>query len=105
MSGASISADRSDVLETSFDHAEVTVGTSAVEAKVGGSRMTARQLVGIYNNSNVTVYWGKSSVTTSGSTKGFPIFKDQTIYIPVGDIAVYLIAGSSDNSVLVQEFA
>lgn len=105
MSGISDVADRSDVVESSFVAAEVSVGTSQVEAKASGSRLATRQVLGIYNNSSNTVYYGPTGVTTSGSTKGFPIFKDQIVYLPIGDMAVYLIAGSSSNSVLVQEIA
>lgn len=101
MNGISESSDRSDTLET-FDSGTLSVGTSAVEAKVGGSRFAKRQALVIYNLSNDIIYRGKSNVTT---TTGIPIFKDQVVTLPAGDVAVYLIAGSASNTVVIEEWA
>jgi hypothetical protein len=84
----------------------VTVGTTQVEAKVGASRLQDRQGVWIYNDSANTIYVGPSGVTTSGSTKGFPLFKNQSAFVELPDfVGVFLIAGSAGNSVIVQEIA
>lgn len=99
------SSDRSDVVENGFLAAELSVGTTQTEVKVGASRVSARQVVGIYNNSSSTIFYGPTGVTTSGANKGFPIFKDEKIYLPIGDTALYLIAGSASNSVLIQEIS
>lgn len=97
--------DRADTNETGYVSAILSVGTSQVEIKAGGSRLTGRQLVVVYNDSSNTVYFGPSGVTTSGSTKGVPVAKGQMVSVPIGNQAIYLIAGSSSNDVIVQEFA
>lgn len=78
----------------------VTVGTSAVEAKVDVTRNPDRQLLIIYNASNNPMYYGPSGVTTSN---GIPLLKGQEVAIPIKDLAVYLIAGSAGNTAIVQE--
>lgn len=105
---ASDNLDRAEVVDsinlgTSLQGA-VTVGTSAVEAKVGASKLENRKSLTVYNNSNSTIYWGYTSgVTTSTGT---PIFKSQFYDWDIGDQqAVYLIAGSASNNVRVTEGA
>lgn len=91
-----------DILNYSGVNGALTVGTSALEAKVGTTRLENRKLLIIYNNSNSTIFWSFSpSVTTSS---GLPIFKQQTVYLSVGDqLPVYLIAATTGNSVLIAE--
>lgn len=103
--GVTVNPDFADVLEDGYVSAVITVGTSQVEAKVGASRQSGRELLYIENQSNVTIYYGPSGVTTSGSTKGSTLLKDQFVFLPIGNQAVYLIAGSAGNSILVQEMA
>ena len=82
--------------------ASLVVGTSPVEAKVGALKLAGRKFLGIHNSSNTTVYWGWTNSVTSSS--GFPIFKDQTLFLDIGDIqTVYLIAASAGNTVRVSE--
>lgn len=103
MSSFSVSPDRADVFEQDPIQGVVTVGTSAVEAKVGGSPMTDRQMVVIYNKSNKSIYMGSSAVTTSN---GVIISKGQTLSVMAGpDSNVYLIAATAGNDVVVQEWA
>jgi hypothetical protein len=98
------SSQFSDVDNSSFIHAVVSVGTSAVEMKVNGTRLSGRQELRIYNDSNVTIYLGSPSVTTSGATKGEPLVKGQWISYNAGqDVAVYAIAGTTSNNVIVFE--
>jgi len=55
-----------DTVRGSGSYGALTVGTSAVELKVGGSPLTNRKLVIFQNLSNKTIYWGfNSSVTTT----------------------------------------
>lgn len=99
-----LSADRSDVNDTSGISGTLTVGTSAVEVKVGGSRLVGRQSVRLYNDSSNAIYWSFSaSVTTSGSTKGEQIAKGQSAEWDVGDFPIYVIAASAGNIVIVHE--
>jgi hypothetical protein len=84
--------------------ASITVGTSQIEAKVGGSRQDGRQMLRVYNGSNSIIYFGPTGVTTS---TGEPIEKKQWVNIPASDAcAVFLIAGSAGNTgVIVSEWA
>jgi hypothetical protein len=82
----------------------LSVGTSAVEAKVGGSALANRKLLTIFNNSNSTIYFGRTSgVTTSNGTA---IFKQQMITMQFDSTAaIYLIAGTAGNDVRITESA
>lgn len=87
----------------SYVQATVSVGTSQVEAKVGSNRLEGRQLLRLFNNSNSTIYFGPTGVTTSN---GEPLFKNQSMTIPLSDAAaLYMIAGSASNNVIVSEYA
>jgi len=84
----------------------LTVGTTAVEVKVGGSPLTTRKLVTVYNNSNSTIYWGYTSGVTT--TTGTPIFKNQTGRWDISaetNAKIYLIAGSAGNNTRITESA
>lgn len=97
------SSEYSDVLTDAYIAGVISVSTTQVEAKAGGSRLTNRECLRIYNNSNTTIYFGPTGVTAS---TGEPIFKNQWVNIPIGDIAVFLITASGTASdVRIQEFA
>jgi len=86
-----------------FSQGLVTVGTTEVEAKVGGTRRDGRQMLRVYNKSNNIVYFGPTGVTT---TTGEPIEKKQWVNIPASDsLALFLIAGSASNDVIVSEWS
>lgn len=88
---------------SSYEQAVITVGTSQIEAKVNASRKDGRQMLRIYNGSNAVVYFGPTGVTTS---TGEPIEKKQWVNIPASDaLALFLIAGSAGNSVIVSEWS
>lgn len=84
--------------------AALTVGTSAVELKVGGSALTNRVNATCYNNSLVPIYWGYTSgVTTSTGT---PIAPGQPWSWDCGpSTTIYLIAGTSSNNTRITEAA
>jgi hypothetical protein len=90
------------VLNSNGVEGALTVGTSAIELKVGSTPLEFRQSATLYNNSNSIIYWGyTSSVTTSTGT---PIEKKQFVEWEVGDSrAIYLIAGSAGNNVRITE--
>lgn len=102
MSGIQESSDRSDVVESAYVSGTLSVTTSAIEAKVGANRLTGRQILSIYNAGPGTIYVGPSGVTSS---TGRPIFRDQSIDMPAGNVAVFLIAGTGTQSVIVQELS
>ena len=102
--GINESPDRSDVVEGSIVHGVLSVGTSAVEIKVGGSRVASRQIVTIYNESNNRkMFWGGSGVTNSGSARGFPIEPEQFVSLPVGDLAIYIVGEVGSLTAIVAE--
>jgi len=95
-----------DTRNADYKSIVVSVSTTEIEAKVGGSRLFDRQGVWLYNDSSNTVYIGPTGVTASGSTKGFPLAKSQSAFIEAPDsVAVFLIASSGSHSVIVQEIA
>lgn len=103
MSGLNLSSEYSDVVNDSYISGSVSVTSTEIEAKVGGSRLAGREILTIYNSSTSVIYHGPTGVTTS---TGVRIEKGQTIDIPVGDnIGVFLIAASGTNSVIVQEWS
>lgn len=91
-----------DALNAGGTQGAITVGTSAVEVKVGASALTNRKLVTLHNNSNATFYWGYTSgVTTSTGT---PIFKDQVMFWAAKSSApIYVITGSAGKNGRVTE--
>lgn len=104
-SNASYGNDQSavaDVLNSSGVQGTLTVGTSAIEVRVGSTRLENRKSVTLYNSSNNTIYWGYTSgVTTSNGT---PIAKNQYIEWSIGDqLPIYVIAASSGNVVRITE--
>lgn len=94
-----------DILRSGGTQGTITVGTSAVEVKVGGSALSDRKLVNIDNTSSTVLYWGYTSGVTTSSYAG-RIFKDQQIFLPAGpSCTIYLIAGTAGNSVRIGEGA
>jgi hypothetical protein len=100
MSGIIESSDRIDVNESAYVTGTITVGTTLVEAKVGAERLAKRQYISIHNYGPNTIYIGPEGTTVS---TGRPVFIDQSMDIPVGNLAVCLIAEEENNIVVVQE--
>lgn len=100
------SANRIAVLESPYKsgvYSSLTVGTSAVELKVGGSVVSDRIAITMQSNDN-NVYWGYSNAVTT--TTGTRIFKDQFILLPVGpNVSVWLIADGSSKTVRIAELS
>lgn len=95
------SSEYSDVLSDAYVAGVISVSTIQVEVKVGASRLANRETVRIFNNSNTTIYFGPTGVT---SVTGEPIFKNQWVNIPIGDMAVYVITASGTaTDVRIQE--
>lgn len=104
--GLGDSSQKSDTLSSALQ-GNLVVGTTAVQVKVGGSNLTNRQMIRIYNDSSATIYMGfTSGVTTSGTTRGEELFKKQGMTIMLTeDQSLFAIAGSAGNNVLVSEYA
>lgn len=60
-----------DIPDQAGVESALTVGTSAVEIRVGGSRLANRKSVTLYNNAFVNMFWGYTSGVTT--TTGTPI--------------------------------
>jgi len=87
-----------DILNNGGTDAELTVGTSAVELKVGASKKANRKYV-IFVPLDSGIKFGFSS-----STQNIPVFKHQMIMMPVGeDTEVWFIATSSGKTVAIGE--
>jgi hypothetical protein len=81
-----------------------TVGTT--EVAIAASPLAGRTRVFIQNISNNPVYIGPTGVTVSGSTQGISIAKGASLSLEISAaIAMFLIAGTAGNDVLVWEFA
>lgn len=82
----------------------LTVSTSAVELKVGGSALTNRINATLYNNSLVLIYWGYTNAVTTST--GTPIQPGQAMSWDVGSsTSVYLIAAAGSNNTRITEAA
>lgn len=101
--GFGFNPDRLDVLGKGAAYGSITVGTIAVELKVGASPLDGRQAVHMMAMDNA-VYWGyDSSVTVSTGTR---LYKGQFILLPIGDgVSVYLIANGAGKDVRIGELA
>lgn len=92
-----------DIVTASGGQAALTVGTTAVEVKVSTNALTGRKIVTVFNNSLVTIYWGRTSGVTTAS--GTPIFSNQMMTFEgfQASQAIYLIAGIAGNNVRITE--
>lgn len=87
-----------DILNNGGLDAELTVGTSAVELKVGVSRKVDRKYV-IFQPLDTGIKFG----FTSG-TQNIPVFKNQLIMLPAGDnTQVWFIASEAGKKVAIAE--
>ena len=99
------SGNYGNINRTNMDgvYASVTVGTTAVELKVGGSALEGRDYLIIQPKGNGVYYGFDSSVTTSN---GVQLFKNQTMKIQITDnIQIFAIVGSGTVDVRVQELS
>ena len=72
----------------------ISVSSTAIEAKVGGSRYADRKLLTVIPT-NGTIYYGYSNSVTV--VDGTPIYKNQLCIIAIADIPIWLIAASATN--------
>lgn len=100
----SFNPQASDVNNKAYVNGAITVTTTAIEAKVGASRLAEREMVRIYNNdSAITIFFGTTGVTTAN---GEPLRPGESVSLPAGpDIPVFLVATSGSVNVRVQEMA
>lgn len=90
-----------DVARVSGLYTELTVGTTPVEVKVGGTALANRKYVTLRPKDN-SIYWGyNNSVTTTTGTR---IFKDELIILPVG-VPVWVIADAAGRKISIGELS
>jgi hypothetical protein len=89
----------SDTIRENLISGSLSVGTTAVEVKVGASRLANRKSIALYNNSNRTMWWGGSGVTPSS---GVPINKGELLTLAIEDVAVFVVSdqASQDSRVI-----
>jgi hypothetical protein len=78
----------------------ITVSTSAVEAKVGASKLTGRRLI-IVTPTTGKLFFGTSNAVTTAN--GTPLANNQTLYAELP--SVWLIAASGSVNVRIVESA
>lgn len=93
----------SDVVNSNIGvQGAITVTTSAIEAKVGASKLTGRKALTAHNNGNVIIYWGYTSGVTTAN--GTPLAAGQVGSWKVGDNqSIFLIATSGSQNVRITE--
>lgn len=94
----------SDISNNGGVNGAITVGTSAAEAKVGGSVYANRKNLIIIHNGTGKLYWGTSSGVTSAN--GMPLIKNTMISIPAGPNShIWLISDTAGQDIRVTELA
>lgn len=94
----------SDIMGVALEHSVVTVGATAVT--LPASALAGRKKVTVQNVSANPIWVGKSSVTTSGATRGLKLEKgaEASFNLSAG-VVLYGIAAGAGNDVLVFEEA
>lgn len=93
-----------DIVDTGGVHGAVSVSTTAVAARVGGSNLAARKNLTLFNNGTATVYWGYANTVTSST--GTPLMRNQFLTGDFGpNTTIFLIAASGSHDIRVTEGA
>lgn len=93
-----------DLLQGAGVQGTLTIGTTAVELKVGASVLANRKAAGLTNTSNNTIYWGYTNAVTTAN--GRPLQKNVDADWEISDSAsIWLIAASAGNVIKVNESA
>lgn len=94
----------SDIINISGTQNALSVGTSSVEARVGGSPLVNRKSLTVFNNSSVIVYWGYTNAVTT--VTGTPIYPNTPASWAIGpSVSVFLIASTASNDTRITEGA
>jgi hypothetical protein len=103
-SSANGELNTSDISNNGGVNGAITVGTSAVEAKVGASILSNRKALTILLTSNGKLYYGLTSgVTTANGTQ---IFKNSLAAFKCGPgTSIWLISDTAAQNVRITEMA
>ena len=88
-----------DILRVGGLEANIVVGLTSVEAKVGASRAANRKVLTVTPITGI-LYWGFNSTVTIST--GTPIFKNQEATFKAS-CPIYLISPTANNNVRVSE--
>lgn len=92
-----------DVLNNGGVNSNLSVGTTAVELKVGASRLAARKFIILQPRDNGIFYGFSSGVTAAN---GIEVFKSQILMLPVGEnTEVWLIGDTAGKNIRIAEVA
>lgn len=92
-----------NILTATGTQGSITVGTTAVEVKVNVTILAGRKIVTVFNNSLVTIYWGRNNTVTTAT--GTPIFANQFFSFEGFSATqpIFLIAAVANNNVRITE--
>jgi len=103
MGELSYDPEYSDVLNDAYGSTVISVGTVAVEARVGAQTMAKRETLLIANKGPDVIYFGPPGVTPSS---GMPLPCGKAVKLNFGDCnPVFLITATGTSNVIVQEVA
>lgn len=88
-----------DTVNTSAVSTTIPLTTTAVELKVGGSRLANRKYIWM-EALDTNIKWGFSASDTP-----FDIFKSQLLTFPIGDVAIYAKMSSGSGNIAFGEGA
>lgn len=91
----------SDSIKSEIISGALIVGTTAIEVKVGASRLLDRKGIMLYNNSNQAIYWGGAGVTIA---TGIPLAKGEPVIISINDVALFVIGSQANQNARVVEY-
>lgn len=93
-----------DIVDGGGVQGNISVSTTAIAVRVGGSNLADRKRLSFWNNGTATLYWGYTAGVTS--TNGFPIMRNQFVSDSWGpNTTIYIIAVSGSHDVRVNEAA
>jgi hypothetical protein len=96
-----LAVDSADVVSSGVS-GSISVGTSAVEAKVGSTRLQNRKLLTI-QPINGPVWIGVGSPITAST--GTQVFTKQVLIMAAGDVSVFVVSDSEGRDVRITEGA
>jgi len=73
----------------------LTLAGSAVEAKVGATRMAGRKVLSVFNLSAATIYWAWNAAQAN-ATDAFPMLKNTGLTWTITDATPIYLFGAGD---------
>lgn len=93
-----------NILDASGVQGSITVSTTAVAARVGGSNLANRKNLTIWNNGTATIYWGYTNAVTTAT--GTLLMRNQQLQGDWGpNTTIWLIAANGSHDVRITEGA